>query len=62
MSDVHQDVYQEGYQAFNGGLNLDDNPYAAEAQKQDRWIEGWEDAKIDGDLQRRSICRENPSP
>jgi len=54
------DAYQEGYDAYGKGLTLDDNPYAAEAQKQDRWNEGWEDAKLDVDLKQRSICQDKP--
>ena len=54
------DVYQEGYDAYRRELPLEDNPYAAE--QRDRWIEGWEDAKIDMDLgkelDRRKTCSE----
>lgn len=54
------DVYQEGYDALGKGLTLDDNPYVGQAEKEKRWNEGWEDAKIDRDLQTRSICKEEP--
>ncbi len=52
------DAHQEGYDAFKRGLPQDDNPYPADADKKRRWEEGWEDAKIDTDLNRRSICSE----
>jgi hypothetical protein len=53
------DVHQEGYDAFNKGLTLADNPHKEDGEKRKSWEAGWEDAKIDADLQRRSICGEN---
>ena len=52
------DAYQEGYDAFVKGLALEANPYGQEAEKKKAWEAGWEDAKIDADLKRRSICSE----
>ena len=52
------DAYQEGYLAFKEGVPLEDNPYQQEADNRSKWDEGWEDAKIDGDLKRGSICSE----
>ena len=50
------DPYQAGYQAFADTLPPEENPYDDERREQ--WNEGWEDAKIDKDSQRRSICSE----
>jgi hypothetical protein len=52
------DAYQEGYDAFKKRLAPSDNPYKEEVEKQ-QWDEGWEDAKMDTDLNRRSICSEH---
>jgi len=41
-------------------LALDDNPYEQEADKKKAWEAGWEDAKIDADLKKRSICSGEP--
>ena len=51
------ETYQEGFQAFVDGMTLEDNPYD-DAVKREKWDEGWEDAKIDKDSQRRSVCSE----
>ena len=48
-------VYLEGYDAFKKRLPQSDNPYKEEAEKQ-QWDDGWEEAKMDTDLNRRSIC------
>ena len=53
---VMSDAYHEGYEAFGRGLTIDENPHADDIQQRDRWTEGWEDAKIDKDSDRRSIC------
>jgi hypothetical protein len=50
------DAYEVGYDSFNTGLALSDNPYAGEAREANRWDTGWEDAKIEADLQQRSLC------
>lgn len=52
------DAYREGYDAFGRGAAMEENPYDEDGLKRDRWDEGWEDAKIDKDSQRRSICQE----
>ena len=52
------DAYREGYDAFKKRVSQDDNPYKAEVEKQ-KWDEGWEDAKMDADVKRRSICSEH---
>ena len=54
------EVYKEGYEAFAKRLGPDNNPYADDSPKRAKWNDGWEDAKIDVDLDRKSICRENP--
>ena len=56
---MNHDAHQEGYDAFNKGLTLADNPYPKDAEKRKGWDAGWEDAKIEADLKRRSICEEN---
>ncbi len=50
--------YQDGYDAFNKRLPQSANPCKDDAQKK-LWDEGWEDAKMDADLSRRSICSEH---
>jgi ribosome modulation factor len=50
------DAYEEGYDAFNKGCTLDDNPHDQDPVRQSAWIEGWEDAKIDGELKTRKVC------
>ncbi len=50
------DAYNEGQEAFRKGLIVDANPYKGRAEDEKKWEEGWEDAKIDADLNRRSIC------
>jgi hypothetical protein len=52
------DAYKEGYDAFKKRLSQTDNPSKEEAERQ-QWEEGWEDAKMDADLNRRSICSEH---
>jgi ribosome modulation factor len=52
------DAYQEGYDAFKNRLAQEDNPYDTDVEKE-KWDEGWEDAKMDGDLNRRSMCSEH---
>jgi len=44
--------------ANNGASRIDANPYEEETKHQ-QWDEGWEDAKMDTDLNRRSICSEH---
>ncbi len=52
------DAFQAGYQAFADTLPPEENPYD-DAEQRAQWNEGWEDAKIDKDSQRRSICSED---
>ncbi|HUT10640.1 MAG TPA: hypothetical protein VMY42_09090 [Thermoguttaceae bacterium] len=52
------DAYKEGYEASKKGAVQDANPYAEEAEKSQQWNEGWEDARIEGELDRNQICRE----
>ncbi|NUQ65597.1 MAG: hypothetical protein HUU20_24270 [Pirellulales bacterium] len=53
-------AYDEGFQAFRQGLVLADNPYQGENEKKRQWDAGWEDAKIETDLKKRSICADKP--
>ncbi len=55
---VMSDAYQEGNEAFAKGAKPDDNPYGENDLHRDRWNEGWEDAKIDQDAKRSSVCGE----
>jgi hypothetical protein len=50
------DAYQDGYAAFAKVVSLDANPYRGDAEREKRWDDGWEDAKMEADLKRRSIC------
>jgi hypothetical protein len=50
------DAYQDGQDAFQQGVNIDANPYQGQAGKEESWADGWEDAKLEADLKRRSIC------
>jgi hypothetical protein len=50
------DAHNEGQEAFRKGLTVDANPYKGQAENEKKWEEGWEDAKIEADLKRRSIC------
>ena len=52
------DPYQEGREAFRKGLALAENPYREPPESRKKWEAGWEDAKIEADLSRRSICSE----
>ena len=54
-------IYEEGYGAFGKAVSQQDNPYASDAQKQARWNEGWEDAKIDFESKRGHPCYEDRS-
>ncbi len=56
------DVYGEGQEAFRKGLAVDANPHKGQAENEKKWEEGWEDAKIDADLDRRSICSDKLEP
>ena len=56
------DVYKEGHGAYCNGLTAEANPYKGQAAKEEEWNEGWEDAKIDADLNRRSICADRLEP
>jgi ribosome modulation factor len=50
------DAYQDGYAAFGKGVSLDANPFRGDAEKEKRWDDGWEDAKMEAELKKRSIC------
>lgn len=50
------DAYQDGYAAFGKAVSQDANPFRGDAEKEKRWDDGWEDAKIDAEVRRRSIC------
>ena len=50
------DVYDEGREAYRSGSPADANPYKGQAEKEKKWDEGWEDAKIDAEMKRRTIC------
>lgn len=56
------DAYHEGQEAFRKGLTVDANPYKGQADGERQWDEGWEDAKIEADLRRRSICSDKLEP
>ena len=56
------DAYEEGREAYRKGLPVDANPYKGQAEKEQKWDEGWEDVKIDADLNRRSICADKLGP
>ena len=53
------DVYEEGYEAFGKGLTQGDNPHGGNSDRESRWNEGWEDAKIDLELKRSATCHED---
>ena len=50
------DAYEDGYVAFGKAISSDANPFRGDAEKQKRWDDGWEDAKLDAEIRRRSIC------
>ena len=56
------DAYHQGQEAFRKGLAVDANPYKGQAESEEKWEVGWEDAKIDADLNRRSICSDKLEP
>lgn len=56
------DAYSEGREAFRRGLAVDANPYKGHIENERKWEEGWEDVKIDADLNRRSICSDKLEP
>ncbi len=53
--------YRAGYDAFGEQQDIDANPYSDDSEKGKSWEAGWEDAKIDEDLSRRSICHDHDS-
>lgn len=55
-------AYAEGQEAFRKGLTLEANPYQGQPEKSRKWEEGWEDAKIDADNKRRSVCSDKLEP
>ena len=42
-------VFQEGYDAYWGGVDPDDNPYPSGAQQHSSWDEGWSQAQLEDD-------------
>ena len=52
-------IYLEGYDAFKKHLPQGDNPYKEEAE-QKQWDDGWEEAKMDADLNRPQPCHPRP--
>ena len=52
-------VYKEGYDAFAKRIKLEANPYKGRVDKESKWADGWEDAKIDADIPRPKVCSEN---
>lgn len=65
---VHGDTameaaYQEGRNAFQKGLKLENNPYSETTERKKRWEEGWEEAMMEADLKRPTPCTgERPKP
>jgi ribosome modulation factor len=52
------DAYQDGYAAFGKAVSLDANPFRGDTEKEKLWDDGWEDAKMEAEVKRRSICSE----
>ena len=49
---LYSDEYKEGYQAYQYGLTLIDNPYSFESEENEDWLDGWyQAAEDDGEEQ-----------
>lgn len=46
MTNNYQDAYELGYDAFQDGKKIYENPYIDENARKD-WFEGWRDAEFD---------------
>ena len=58
-----QDAYQKGREAFQEGLKAEQNPHPERTESRKQWEEGWEEAMMEADLKRPSICTgERPQP
>jgi ribosome modulation factor len=42
-------AFQEGYEAYWGGVDPDDNPYASGTADRLSWDEGWSQAQLEDD-------------
>jgi hypothetical protein len=56
------DTYEEGCAAYRKELPVEANPYKGQVEKEQKWNDGWEDAKIDSALKQRSICSDKLEP
>ena len=49
---LYSDEYKEGYQAYQYGLILSDNPYSFESEENEDWLEGWYQAAEDDEVRK----------
>lgn len=51
------DAFQEGYDAYWDGVDLDDSPYVLGTEHSFRWDEGWSHAQVED---KGEVKGENP--
>lgn len=43
---MSEDIWEDGYESYFDGLDLEDNPHPKESDEHREWEDGWNEAEV----------------